>query len=108
MSVSQVEILYLRGCPNMLQTVTLVQDVVSDLRVDVDLHFVEIMDAEDASERRFLGSPTVRVDGTDVEPGADRRGTYVFASRVYRSGQGQLGWPEGKWIRAALERRTAS
>ena len=54
----------------------------------------------EASERRFLGSPTVRVDGRDVEAtrstmfGLHGRG-YFVDGRVDRA-------PPTSWIRAAL------
>jgi hypothetical protein len=51
---------------------------------------------------RFLGSPTIRVNGRDVEPGADDRETFVLACRVYRTEAGISGQPLDAWIRAAL------
>jgi hypothetical protein len=51
---------------------------------------------------RFLGSPTVRVDGRDVEPGADERDEFALACRVYRTQDGLRGQPDPEWITAAL------
>ena len=51
---------------------------------------------------RFLGSPTVRVNGRDVEPGADDRDDYVFSCRIYRNQGGVSGQPDERWLRAAL------
>ena len=76
--------------------------VAAELDEELDLRLVEIADADDAIERRFLGSPTVRVKGMDVEPGAEDRRDYVFACRVYRSTSGLGGRPEEAWIRSAL------
>ena len=97
--VSNVEILFTGGCPHIRQTVVLVERVISELRVDADLRYVEVPDAADAVDLRFLGSPTVRVDGGDVEPGADERRDYSFGCRVYN---GHGGAPDETWIRAAL------
>jgi hypothetical protein len=53
---------------------------------------------------RFLGSPTVRVNGRDVDPDAVDRTDYGLKCRIYRPdhpGESQL--PPEEWIRAALE-----
>ena len=57
---------------------------------------------DDAVGLRFLGSPTVRVDGRDVEPGAEERHEFVFSCRVYRGSRGFSGKPDEAWIRDAL------
>jgi hypothetical protein len=98
----KVELLYFEGCPQWQQTRGLVERVASELQVDVDLRPVEVADPETAVKLRFLGSPTVRVDGRDVEPGAEDRRGYVFACRVYRSEAGVSGQPDERWLRAAL------
>ena len=53
--------------------------------------------------RRFLGSPTIRVNGRDIEPGADARSEFTLACRVYRTDSGFSGQPDDRWLRDALE-----
>jgi hypothetical protein len=96
-----VEILYCEGDPSVPRTVNLVTHVLEELHVDADIHLVEIEPA-DTLERRFLGSPTVRVDGADVEPGADDSTEYAFGGRIYQTRGGPASQPEKTWIRAAL------
>jgi hypothetical protein len=62
---------------------------------------------ETAQRMRFLGSPTVRVDGVDVEPHAEQRHDYVQACRVYRTDAGFAGQPQESWIRDALKTAAA-
>jgi hypothetical protein len=100
----QVDILYFQGCPNWQQTRALVERLSLELQINVDLHLVEVLDHEAAVSSRFLGSPSVRVNGADVEPGADARHDFVYACRVYRSERGLTGQPDEAWIRAALAR----
>lgn len=66
------------------------------------MRLIEITDAEGAERERFLGSPTIRVAGRDVEPGADARADFVFACRVYRTEAGFDGRPFPDWVRDAL------
>jgi hypothetical protein len=102
----RVEILYFGGCPNHQGARALVQEVASELRLEPEIALVEIADAEAAAASRFPGSPTVRIDGLDVEPGADERSAFVMSCRVYQTAYGLSALPEADWVREAL-RRTA-
>ena len=53
-----------------------------------------VSDLEAAERLRFLGSPTVRVHGRDIEPGADKRTDFALSCRVYRTDAGLAGEPE--------------
>jgi len=99
-----VEILYFEGCPNYEQTHALVMELAAELGLKPRIELVNVPDKPSAARRRFLGSPTVRVDGRDVEPGADERSEFVLACRVYRTEQGLAGRPDPRWIRDMLER----
>ena len=59
-----------------------------------------------AERERFLGSPTVRIDGQDVDPGAAQRSDFGLKCRLYRSDAGTSGLPPDAWFRAALAKHT--
>lgn len=101
-----VEVLAFAGCPNAEAARTLVADIVGELGADVLVELVDVPDAETATRVGFLGSPTIRVNGLDVEPGAVSREP-SYACRVYRTESGLSGVPEPRWIRDALERARA-
>ncbi len=68
---------------------------------------IRIIDATDqtvAASHRFPGSPTIRVDGLDVDPGFVDTGDYTPRCRLYRTSEGLRGIPEPVWIEAALRR----
>jgi hypothetical protein len=50
----------------------------------------------------LLGSPTIRVDGRDIEPGAQWQEEYVCACRLYQVEYGLRGLPDEDWLRQAL------
>ena len=79
----KVEVLYFEGCPHHQPTVDLARDVIADVGVDAELREVEVRDHEEATRLRFLGSPSVRVDGVDIEPGARSRKDFAFGCRMY-------------------------
>ena len=97
-----VEVLGFDGCPNIDATIALVERLLEESAVDAELRRVEVVDADAAARLRFLGSPSIRVDGRDVEPGADDRHDYVLACRVYRTDAGMSGQPDERWLRDAL------
>jgi hypothetical protein len=98
----RVEILHFEGCPNHEPARALVEQVAKQLGVRPRVELVFVPDPETATKLRFLGSPTVRVDGRDVEPGAEGRREFVLSCRVYRGESGFSGHPEERWIRDAL------
>jgi hypothetical protein len=97
-----VEILYFDGCPNHQAARELVERMAAEEGIVPALRLVEVTSIDEAEAQRFLGSPSIRVNGHDVEPGADDRDTFVFACRVYRTPSGSSGRPAEEWIRTAL------
>ena len=99
MRVVTVEVLFFEGCPGYEPTLRLVREVAADAGVAVQIREVEIKSPEEAESLRFLGSPSVRINGRDIEPGADERTEFAYGCRVYGSGR----MPPRAWLIAALE-----
>lgn len=102
MPEATVEILAFDGCPNRDRAIALVEAIVADADVDAKVRVIAVPDAEAAQRTRFLGSPTIRVNGRDIEPGADGRCDFFYGCRVFRTGSGLSGTPDPQWLRAAL------
>jgi hypothetical protein len=66
----KVELLYFDGCPGYEAMVPRLRELVGD-SAEVKLRRVESPGAAEAE--RFLGSPTLRIEGEDVERGAAER-----------------------------------
>ena len=101
-SPATVELLFFEGCPSHERLLPTVERLADE--AGAELRVREIATPEIAETERFLGSPTVRVDGVDVEPGAGARDDFGLKCRIYRSAEGQAGVPPEAWIRTALER----
>jgi hypothetical protein len=99
-----VEILSFAGCPNHIGAIELVERVSRGLGVDPELRVLEVSDQGAAQRLRFLGSPTIRVGGRDVDPHGWERGDYALSCRVFRTGAGISGQPDERWVREALLR----
>jgi hypothetical protein len=99
----RIEILARRDCPNRGMARIVVDRAIVESGVFVELETVDVKSEAQAKKRRFLGSPSVRVDGLDVEPGSNGRTDFTLSDRLYRCGLGGLqGWPDERWIRSAL------
>lgn len=79
----RIEVLFFQGCPHSRPAVEQARRMVAELGVEAEVCEVEVRDAEGAVCLRFPGSPTVRVDGIDVEPGADAGRVYGLSCRMY-------------------------
>ena len=99
-----VEILYFDGCPNHEPAIALVERVSGELGIAPELRLVRVADQEAAERLRFLGSPTIRVGGVDVDPRAGEHDEYALSCRVFRTEHGIVGQPDERWVRRALER----
>lgn len=79
----KIEVLYFEGCPHFDATLSLVGEVLKQLGLSADIREVEVRTPEDAERLRFLGSPSVRVNGTDIEQDVENRSEYALSCRIY-------------------------
>lgn len=80
----RVEVLYFSGCPHAEQALRLTREVVGRLIPGGEVEPILVETEEDAGTREFLGSPSIRIDGIDIE---GRGGSLPgLACRVYEEG----------------------
>jgi hypothetical protein len=101
----KLEVLYFDGCPSHERLLPALRELAREH--DAELVLTRVETAPQAQRAHFLGSPSVRVDGIDVEPGAKARTDYGLRCRLYRSPAGQSGLPPRRWIEQALRRAGA-
>ena len=98
----KVELLYFDGCPNYESLAPRLRELATRVGVSAEVRLRRVESDEEARGLRFLGSPTVRVDGRDVERGAEERDGYALQCRLYRTANGVTGTPPDDWILEAL------
>jgi hypothetical protein len=100
-----VEVLFIDGCPNHEALLPHLRELLDAGRAeDAAIELVRVEDADAAERERFLGSPTVRIDGEDVEPGADERSDFGLKCRLFATPDGLRGMPADEWVLRALDR----
>ena len=97
-----VELLTTSNCPHREAALAMVQRVCGQRDGQAEIRLVEVADQPAAERLRFLGSPTIRVDGRDIEPGAEGNHEYVCGCRLYKGRHSLRGLPEEAWLRQAL------
>ncbi|TAK76235.1 MAG: hypothetical protein EPO16_07560 [Dehalococcoidia bacterium] len=99
---SRIELLWFQDCPNHEAAEALLRERMAALGVDVPIVRTEVPDEATGIQVCFPGSPTIRVDGDDVEPGWTPCTECTPRCRLYMTASGLRGLPEAAWIDAAL------
>ena len=99
----RIELLYFDGCPNHEALLPRLREMLARAGVPTEIEVRRIADDEAAQRERFLGSPTVRVNGRDIEPDAERRTDFGLKCRLYPTPTGRSGQPERELLRAAVQ-----
>jgi len=97
----QVEFLYSEDCPSHDEALARLRQVLRDEAVEADIRVVRVETDEDARRLRFMGSPTILVDGKDIDP--PPRPQYALTCRAYRLDDGRISpLPPPELIRRAV------
>lgn len=105
----KVEVLYFDGCPNHEALLPRLRELMRSAGVNTEVSLMPVEDIDAAERERFLGSPSVRIDGQDVEPGAEQRTDFGLKCRLFETPDGLRGMPADEWVLAALaQARTPS
>lgn len=106
----KIEVLYLPDCPHYVTALGLIHEVLAETGIAAQVELVRVETEEDARRLEFIGSPTVRVDGVDVETyvtfaaQGDHSGRpYRLRCRLYAEDGEALGWPGRRMLRDTIE-----
>jgi hypothetical protein len=79
----KIELLFWEGCPSYPEARELLEQVLAERGVEAPIQMREVRTQAEAVELAFPGSPTIRIDGRDVDP-AGAGSPPALACRVYR------------------------
>ena len=81
-----IEVLYVPGCPNHQAAIDRLRNALRSAAIDAPIQEIAVTDDAMARQLKFPGSPTIRVDGRDVE--SNQQDSYGLACRLYSNGTG--------------------
>jgi hypothetical protein len=98
----RVELLFWEGCPSYAKAHAELRESLSEAGLDPDGVILREIETEaDAGSQRFVGSPTIRIDGVDVQPQPDE--PTGLTCRVYHRRDGRVSpTPDPADVRDAL------
>lgn len=99
----RIEILYLDGCPNHSPALGLLRAVLAGEGLHEEVIEVEVRDESVARKLKFFGSPTIRVNGLDIEVSSRQVNQTGLACRCYLGGL-----PSEDMIRTAVREARGS
>jgi hypothetical protein len=82
----KIEVLYIDGCPNTRPALERLKSVMQQERIAAEVAEIEIGDDAAARRLKFPGSPTIRINGLDIDVEARTSGAIGFACRRYEDG----------------------
>lgn len=97
----KIELLYFDECPSYQVARVLLEQVLAEEGITAPIEMIRVADEDDALDKQFVGSPTLRVNGADLFPD-QTSDVFAMQCRVYRTPQGFKGVPTKEMLRAAL------
>ncbi len=96
----QIDLLYFDDCPSWRAALENLQIALRAEGREAEIRLVRVETEEEATDRKFLGSPSFQVNGSDLwlEEGAD----YSMSCRVYPTPGGISGVPNVEMLRDKL------
>ena len=85
----KIELLYWDGCPSHPEARALLADVLRERGLDARIELREVRTDEEAQALGFPGSPTIRIDGRDVDP-AGENARPALTCRIYHLPDGRV------------------
>ena len=97
----RIEVLHVPNCPNQAVALERLRKILASEGLQVHISEVLVNDAKTAQSLKFPGSPTIRINGRDIEPQDERVASFGLMCRLYADGGGA---PSHQSLRDAVRR----
>ena len=104
----QIEFLWFDDCPNHGRAEQVLRELMAERGIEAEIENINVSDLTIGERVKFAGSPSIRIDGVDIEPDYVDSGDYTPRCRLYATSEGLRGLPEREWVAAALDRAMAA
>jgi len=103
----RIRLLLFKGCPSGPKAEEVLRQVLAEEKISESIEIIEVSDIATAVREHFLGSPTIQINGLDIEP-SRQNDPPCHGCRLYRTSEGTSGVPPKELIRSALHRALQS
>jgi len=98
----KIRFLYFKGCPNAEPALKLLKETIKEKGLNEEVEVIDVESEEEAREYHFLGSPTIQINGLDIEK-PRLKDSPLFGCRVYVDKGRTSGVPPKAMILEALK-----
>ena len=98
----KIELLYFEGCPNHEPAMKILRQALDSLGRQDRIDEIQVSTQSEAEAIRFVGSPSIRINGSDVEPWARAAKAFGLSCRTYVHGSQHSGVPSRELVRGAI------
>ncbi len=98
-----IQLFHFDDCPSYERALGNLNEAMRQQGLADAVEMVRVTSVEDAHAKHFLGSPTIRIDGTDLEASSAHERPFGLGCRLYQEGHRTAGWPSVELIRQSLE-----
>jgi hypothetical protein len=97
----KIELLYFDGCPTYEPAEQALKQVLLEEGIESQIQLIAVNTNEEAQRMQFPGSPTIRVNGRNLFPAAQRQ-DWGRGCRMYTTPEGLRSAPTKTMLREAL------
>lgn len=98
----KIELLWFEDCPCHTLAEGMVKEILGELGIDEPIQRVRVETPERGDSVTFPGSPTIRINGVDVEPGWEPCPECTPRCRLYQTAEGIGCLPDKDWVAEAV------
>ena len=95
----RIELYYFAGCPTYKEATFNLRSVLKELGIDEEIKLILVESQDHAQEFKFQGSPSIVIDGIDLERKNDPA---LFGCRIYEIDGKFSGTPSKQFIREKI------
>ena len=99
---TKIRVLYFDGCPSNEPAIATVREVVAEQKLEAEIELIRVSSKEEAITQGFFGSPTVQINGVDIEGLNALTKESDLCCRLYNAQGALRGQPSKEMIRRAL------
>ena len=92
----KIEFFYFADCPSHEDALARLKKVLEEESVSAEIEIIEVVSQEQTAELGFMGSPSILVNGRDIDPDGLEGKAPALACRIYRHPVGRFSPLPGK------------
>jgi hypothetical protein len=99
----KIQFLYYKDCPSHEEALQRLREAIQEEGVHSNVRVINVETIEQAERLHFVGSPTIIIDGHDIDPPHNASARYALTCRAYTLEDGRISpLPSIAMIRRAL------